>query len=387
MSSECRSGTLRIILFILLLLAVSLAACADDAPPLPKMGDAPVFSLYDQSGRPFGSDDLYGYVWVANFIYTSCDDPCRTVLTPKMQELQQSIEADPDLAQRVQLLSITVDPARDNPYVLAQYARSVDADPSSWRFLTDVDGQTIPDLVQNGFGIDEGRQAAAEGGRALTHSSRFVLVDATGTKRALYEGRSVPVAEMLKDIRRLTREVSSVVAQPTLCVLPGGESQRIAGVALSAGSHHSEGSRVLISDEEAGGYTFRVWAAPSPPQVGLYSVFVRLADAKTGEGVRDAQVTITTTVLDTGDARTAVADHRNAGSALDYASHFVLARPGSHRFLVEVHGPLGKAQVSFLEQVNRRSVGIFLYLISGVAPFIVLLGAIAWFRWSRRVGR
>jgi len=141
----------------------------------------------------------------------------------------------------------------------------------------------------------------------------------------------------------------------------------------------------LISDEEAGGYTFRVWAAPSPPQVGPYSVFVRLADARTGEGVREAQVTITATVLDTGDARTAVADHQNAGSALDYASHFLLARPGPHQFLVQVNGPAGKAQVSFLEQVTRKSVNL-VYVITGVAPFVVLLGAVAWFRWARRTG-
>ncbi|MCC7352195.1 MAG: SCO family protein [Anaerolineae bacterium] len=349
------------------------------------MGDAPVFSLYDQSGRPFGNADLYGYDWLANFISTSCHDPCRTVLTPKMQELQREIEADPDLAQRVQILSISVDPARDNPYVLAQYARSVGADPTLWRFLTSIEEKTITDLLQIGFKVGAEEQVVTEGDRTLTHSTRFVLVDAAGTIRALYDGEAAPASQMLADLRRLARETSTVVAQPTLCVLPGSEPQRASGALLSAGSHHTEGSRVLVSDEKAGGYTFRVWAAPSPPQVGLYSVYVRLADARTGEGVREAQVTIQATVLDTGDARTAVADHRNAGSALDYASHFVLAQPGPHEFRVQVSGPAGQAQVTFLEQVARKSTNLA-YIIAGVAPFIALLGAVAWFRRARRVG-
>ena len=45
--------------------------------PLPVFYDAPRFSLTDQHGKPFGSDDLRGKVWVADFIFTTAPGRAR----------------------------------------------------------------------------------------------------------------------------------------------------------------------------------------------------------------------------------------------------------------------------------------------------------------------
>ena len=51
-----------------------------------------------------------------------------------MRDLQERLRSVTSSATA--LLSISVDPARDRPPRLAQYARAFGADPAAWRFLT-----------------------------------------------------------------------------------------------------------------------------------------------------------------------------------------------------------------------------------------------------------
>src|SRR5437773_7686174 len=41
-------------------------------PAPPVLATVPAFTMTDQTGHPFGSKDLEGKVWVADFIFTSC---------------------------------------------------------------------------------------------------------------------------------------------------------------------------------------------------------------------------------------------------------------------------------------------------------------------------
>ena len=61
------------------------------ASPPPVIGRMEAFSLYDQRGRTFQLADLEGKVWVADFIFTSCQAAC-PMLTSKMRTLQRHIE-------------------------------------------------------------------------------------------------------------------------------------------------------------------------------------------------------------------------------------------------------------------------------------------------------
>src|SRR4051794_7218475 len=79
---------------------------------------APTFSLIDQNGKSFGSEQLKGKPYVAAFIFTHCAGAC-PMMTQKMAKLQKAVP-DPD----VQLVSFTVDPERDTPEVLKTYAKN-----------------------------------------------------------------------------------------------------------------------------------------------------------------------------------------------------------------------------------------------------------------------
>jgi protein SCO1/2 len=171
---------------------------ADDFHPY---GSVPDFSLTERSGARVSLADLRGKIWIADFIYTSCTDTC-PLQTATMAKLQEEYAGKP----RVQLVSFSVDPERDTPQVLMQYAAKYQADPGRWYFLT---GQREPimRLIRDGFHLSVAALPGnAETSGAIPHSPRFVLVDQEARIRGYYDTREPEALARLKhDIERLMR--------------------------------------------------------------------------------------------------------------------------------------------------------------------------------------
>ena len=175
-----------------------------DTEPLPVLGQVPDFSLIERSGQAVSLADLKGQVWVADFVFTHCAGPC-PLLSRRMQSLQEPL-AD---HTGVRLVSFSVDPERDTPEVLADYAKRYGAG-ERWLFLTG-EKEPLYWLIMDGFklGVDDGSAltAGAPGPGTITHSTRFVLVDREGRIRAYYDGSGENIAEqLLPDIQALLRE-------------------------------------------------------------------------------------------------------------------------------------------------------------------------------------
>lgn len=164
--------------------------------PLPKYGLVPPFQLVDQNEHSFGLEQLRGKIWIADFVYSTCQGPC-PMLSSRMSETQKPLR-DTD----VKLVSFSVDPERDTPAVLREYAARLDAQPGRWYFLTG-DKPTIYRLAQEGFKL-----ATLEGGEAgPVHSTRMVLVDRTGTIRGYYDALEADaMTRLLADANHLLRE-------------------------------------------------------------------------------------------------------------------------------------------------------------------------------------
>jgi len=175
--------------------ALAMGACIKPKA-LPMYGDIPEFQLTAQTGQPFDSKKLNGHVWVADFIYTTCNGPC-PMMTTRMRQLQSSTEEIPD----VLLVSLTVDPAHDTPPVLAEYAAHFKQDPARWFFLTG-EQEKLNDLGVHAFKLN-----SVDG--SLTHSSRFVLVDQKRRIRGFYTyGEDGFMPQLLHDVRQLEKERS-----------------------------------------------------------------------------------------------------------------------------------------------------------------------------------
>ncbi|SAK78625.1 electron transport protein SCO1/SenC [Caballeronia glebae] len=108
--------------FELLLLAALLSAC-EKAPSFKNLditGNTQFgsdFSLPDTHGKTRTLADFRGKAVVLFFGYTHCPDVCPTTLA----ELSQAMQQLGDKSKDVQVLMVTVDPARDTPDLLGQY--------------------------------------------------------------------------------------------------------------------------------------------------------------------------------------------------------------------------------------------------------------------------
>jgi len=173
---------------------------AENPTPLPVIAAVPDFSLIERDGRTVTRADLLGQVWVADFIFANCSGPCPT-LTARMRSIELALtEREPD----VKLVSFTLDPLRDTPEVLQDYAKRFHADPKRWLFLTGNDEPAVHALVEKGFLLPV---IPATETNPLIHSNYFVVVDRGGRIRAFHDGldpNSKP--RVLRDIRKLLRE-------------------------------------------------------------------------------------------------------------------------------------------------------------------------------------
>jgi protein SCO1/2 len=158
-------------------------------------GSIPEFTLINQDGKNFGSADLRGKIWIADFVYSTCPGPC-PMISSRMSELQKPLEKTD-----VRLVSFTVDPAKDTPEVLRGYADRLQAEPGRWDFLTGPQS-TIYNLSRNGFKLAVGEEKGVP-----IHSTRMILVDRHGAIRGYYDAvEPDAVTNLVADTTHLLRE-------------------------------------------------------------------------------------------------------------------------------------------------------------------------------------
>lgn len=161
-------------------------------------GMVPAFQLTNQNGQPFGSGQLAGKIWIADFIYTTCPGPC-PMISSRMSELQKPLEKSD-----VHLVSFSVDPDKDTPTVLRDYAAKLQAQPGRWDFLTGPKS-TIYKISHDGFKLAVSDGADAQG--LPVHSTRMVLVDRRGQIRGYYDATEPDaITKLVADTNHLLRE-------------------------------------------------------------------------------------------------------------------------------------------------------------------------------------
>lgn len=176
------------------LVALGLVGCAAHAN-LPALGAVSDFTLTDQTGASFKSESLAGHVWVANFMFTNCPGPCPR-MSSQIHEVQSALAG-----QDVKLVSMTVDPDRDTPQVLAKYAAFYSATPGVWYFLTG------PRETLNHLGQDVFKLNPVDG--SFDHSTRFVLVDRNMQMRGYYlTSEPDAIQRVIADAKALLRQRS-----------------------------------------------------------------------------------------------------------------------------------------------------------------------------------
>jgi protein SCO1/2 len=166
-------------------------------PPLPKIAPAPEFVLTSQDGAPITLADFRGKVVAVTFIFTRCTATC-PVLTPMMSFVQDQLGAD--FGAKIAFVSITVDPERDTPDVLKEYAQAFGANLTGWSFLTGAP-PTIRDVTRR-YGVYTSKSDNGD----VEHTFLTSIVDPRGILRVQYLGVRFDPEEFRRDLLSLLKE-------------------------------------------------------------------------------------------------------------------------------------------------------------------------------------
>lgn len=156
----------------------------------------PTVALTNQFGQPISLADWRGAAGVVTFIYTRCPLPdfC-PLMDRRFAEIQAAAEADPALAGRVRLLSVSFDPEYDTPAVLAAHATRLGAR-KGWHFAT------APAAIVDRFAAEFGVNVIRETDGTITHNLRTVVVGPDGAVAAAYSGNEWTADALVGDVRK-----------------------------------------------------------------------------------------------------------------------------------------------------------------------------------------
>ena len=164
-----------------------------------KLIQTPAWTLTNQNGKQFSSSQLTGNIQVLNFFFTSCPTIC-PAMNRNVQKVQQNFIAD----ERVQFVSISVDPERDDPERLKEYEENYSLNKAQWHFLTG-EKKKIYLLARKGYNLSA---TDADGESAdIIHSQKVLLIDTDQQIRGIYDGTEAKdMATLIRDINRLLKE-------------------------------------------------------------------------------------------------------------------------------------------------------------------------------------
>jgi protein SCO1/2 len=183
-----------------LFIAALLTGCGGGTKPSFKLTDitganfGTNFHLTDFNGSPRSLADFKGKAVVLFFGYTHCPDVCPTTMA-ELAGVMAQLGAD---AKRVQVLFVTVDPARDTPQVLKQYVTAFN--PTFIGLYGNADATAA---VAKEFHVVYQKQPdGGSGDYTVDHSAGTYVFDPQGRLR-LFAGNGTSAKDYVHDLKLL----------------------------------------------------------------------------------------------------------------------------------------------------------------------------------------
>ncbi len=156
----------------------------------------PDFRLTASDGSAVTSATLRGH-WTVVFLgFTHCPDVCPTTLTELKQA--QLAWAPMPAATRPRVLFVSVDPERDTPKILGDYAHYFHPDT-----LAATVGEPALQTFAHSLGLVYMKVPVDGGDYTMDHSATLVVLDPQGRQAGLIRPPLVP-ADIASDLQRLT---------------------------------------------------------------------------------------------------------------------------------------------------------------------------------------
>jgi protein SCO1/2 len=159
-------------------------------------GAAPTMAglAYADDGSPVDLEALSGQVVVVFFGYTNCPDVCPTTLA----KTAAALELLGGAASDVQVLMVTVDPARDTPEALVGYVSSFDP-----RVRAVTGAAEDLSRVAATYGVYFETTTEEGGDYSMDHTATLTGIGPDGRLRVLWP-TDVAAADLAADLRELT---------------------------------------------------------------------------------------------------------------------------------------------------------------------------------------
>jgi protein SCO1/2 len=160
-------------------LFLALSACGSNAPPAERpLAGAKIggeFTLADKAGKTVRWADFAGKYRIVYFGYTFCPDACPMDVSQLMQGFARFAKAEPARAAQVQPIFITIDPARDTPARVGEFAAAF-----SPRLLGLTGTPAEVDQAAKAFAAYYAKGKETGGGYLMDHSRIAYLMDPEG---------------------------------------------------------------------------------------------------------------------------------------------------------------------------------------------------------------
>lgn len=153
-------------------------------------------ALTDQDGRPRSFADFRDKTVVFNLFFSSCPTVCPRA-TQALSEVQRGLS--PALKERVQFVSLSVDPENDSPEVMRKFALASGVQSSGWSFVR-TSAPATRALTQQLEAFQDPAKAQAE---PSGHTTAVYLFDGAGRLMQRYAGSPLDVARLGREIEQL----------------------------------------------------------------------------------------------------------------------------------------------------------------------------------------
>lgn len=168
---------------------------------LPQVGDqVPDFTFTNQSGKKDKLSALHGRPVLLTFIYTRCPLPDYCVrMSSNFADIEKQLKQNqPKLYDKLQLVSVSIDPEFDTAKVLKAYGKNyvgqVDPNFTHWWFVSSSPDETK--TFANFFGLSYMKEQ-----NQIVHSLRTALVGPDGKIAAIYNGNDWRAGDAIKDLQ------------------------------------------------------------------------------------------------------------------------------------------------------------------------------------------
>ena len=142
---------------------------------------APAFRLTDQFGKPVSLSQFRGKPVVLTFLYTHCPDVC-PLIAEQLHRVMLDLGKD---AQRVGVLAISVEPARDTIAAALAFSQAHHMT-TYWHFLVGTQAQLAPVWTAYAIGAQQVTTTVS------MHTTALYVVDKQGRERTLLDQTFIP---------------------------------------------------------------------------------------------------------------------------------------------------------------------------------------------------